>query len=472
MIRTRFAPSPTGWLHIGNLRTAIYAYLYARANSGKFLIRIEDTDKKREVENAVQFIYDSLKLSGLTWDEGPDVGGDYGPYVQSERIDIYKEYAHKLVEVGGGYYCFCPETDTEKDENHLDPCKNISLASAKEKIDAGDPFVIKQLIQPEQTIKYHDLIFGDITFNTSDLDEGVMLKSDGLPTYNFANVVDDHLMEITHVIRGSEYLSSTPKYELLYKSFGWKAPKYIHVSHIMKDKQNKLSKRDGSASFMDLVDKGYLPEAIVNYIVLLGWHPKDDRELFTLEELTKVFGVNGIQKADALFDLTKLNWINSQYIRKLDISEFHEKAKYFYPNSFSDEVNVDQLSRTLHKRIDFFGQIPEVIDFLLKMPEFNNELYINEKMGSTLDTAKMSVGKAIPVIAKIPKDNWNEEYIKETLFTLVKELNLQNGQVLWPLRIALSGKQFTPGGPNEIAAILGKTETLARLENALVKLKA
>jgi nondiscriminating glutamyl-tRNA synthetase len=471
MIRTRFAPSPTGWLHIGNLRTAIYAYLYAKANSGQFLIRIEDTDKKREVDNAVEFIFDSLKLAGLSWDEGPDVGGDYGPYTQSERIDIYKEYAHKLVETGGGYYCFCTEEEIKADD-YVDPCKNIGLESAKQKVTNGEPFVIKQAITPDQIIKYHDLIFGEITFNTSDLDEGVMLKSDGLPTYNFANVVDDHLMEITHVIRGSEYISSTPKYELLYKSFGWKAPKYIHVSHIMKDKQNKLSKRDGSASFMDLVEKGYLPEAIVNYIVLLGWHPKDERELFTLEELTKVFGINGIQKADALFDLTKLNWINSQYIRKLGFFQFHSKAMFFYPHEVVSKVNTEQLSKTLHKRIDFFGQIPEVVDFLREVPDFTLDLYVNEKMGSTLEITKNVLVAALPILDNISESEWSEDNIKIVLFDFVKKLNMQNGQVLWPLRIALSGKEFTPGGPNEIAAILGKTETISRIEKALKDLQA
>lgn len=461
-IRTRFAPSPTGWMHIGNLRTALYAYLFAKSNEGTFILRVEDTDKKREVEGSVDFIYNCLKMAGMTWDEGPDVGGDFGPYIQSDRMDLYKEYAHKLVELGGGYYCFC-SAEIERAKDEKDPCRNLDYKEAKARVDAGESFVVRQKIEPGEEITYHDVVFGSITFNTSDLDEGVMLKSDGYPTYNFANVVDDHLMNISHVMRGYEYISSTPKYELLYRTFSWKTPKYIHVTHIMKDKHNKLSKRDGSGSFMDLIDKGYLPEAIVNYVILLGWHPKDDREIFTLDELKKVFNKNGFQKSPAIFDWDKLNWMNGQYVHKLFPEEFHKRALEFYPKELKG-LDLEYLSTVLHKRTDYFGQIPELVDFLVEMPEFSPDLYVNEKLQSTLEITKDSIEKIIPILENL--EDWTESNIKDAMFGLVNEMGLKNGQVLWPLRIALSGKEFTPGGPIEIAMVLGKEETLRRFRLA------
>ncbi len=465
-IRTRFAPSPTGWMHIGNLRTALYAYLFAKSNEGTFILRIEDTDKKREVEGSIDFIYNTLKMAGIVWDEGPDVGGDFGPYIQSDRMDLYKEYAHKLVELGGGYYCFCAP-DRERVEGEKDPCRDVEYKEAKARVDAGEPFVVRQKIEPGEEITYHDVVFGSITFNTSDLDEGVMLKSDGYPTYNFANVVDDHLMNISHVMRGYEYISSTPKYELLYRTFGWKAPKYVHVTHIMKDKHHKLGKRDGSGSFMDLINAGYLPEAIVNYVVLLGWHPKDERELFTIDELVKVFSKNGLQKSPAIFDWDKLKWMNGQYIHKLSPEEFHSHALKFYPKEL-ENLDLEYLSTILHKRTDYFAQIPELIDFLIEMPEFSSDLYVNEKLQSTLEITKDSIEKITPILENL--DDWSEAKIKDAMFGLVKDMGLKNGQVLWPLRIALSGKEFTPGGPIEIATVLGKEETLRRFKLALEKL--
>jgi glutamyl-tRNA synthetase len=466
-IRTRFAPSPTGWLHIGGIRTALYAFLYARAQDGDFILRIEDTDKKREVEGAIEFIYKSLRLAGINWDEGPDVGGDCGPYIQSERMCLYEKYAHNLVTKGGGYYCFCKE-DRVLEEGELDPCRDISIEESKKRVEANEPFVVRQKIDRIGNVKYYDQIYGEITFKKDELDEGVMLKSDKLPTYNFANVIDDHLMGITHVMRGNEYLSSTPKYQLLYEAFGWKSPKYIHLTQIMKDKHKKLSKRDASASFMDLIDKGYLPEAIVNYVALSGWHPKDDRELFTLDELIKVFSIKGLQKAPALFDQSKLDWMNGQYIFRLSKEEFHKRALEFYPEEVKKRANLEYLSGVLHKRTNYFGQIPELVDFLIERPTFSKDLYENEKMQSTTEIAQASLEKIIPILEEI--DNWKEDVINEIMFDLVKKMGLKTGQVLWPLRIALSGKEFTPGGPIEIATILGKEETINRFSSALKEL--
>lgn len=466
-IRTRFAPSPTGWMHIGNLRTAIYAYLYARANDGVFVLRIEDTDQKRYVEGAVDFVLDTLKAVGISWDEGINVGGDYGPYVQSERKDIYEKYAHKLVELGGGYYCFCEE-NRELADGEKDPCRDLSYVDAKKRVENGEKFVVRQKIPADQSIEYYDQVYGKIVFDTNELDEGVMLKSDGLPTYNFANVIDDHLMEISHVMRGNEYLSSTPKYQLLYNTFEWKAPKYIHLTQIMKDQHHKLSKRDGSASFMDLIQRGYLAEAIVNYVVLSGWHPKDDRELFTLDELVKVFGVKGLQKSPAMFDQDKLDWINGEYIKKLSLNEFHERALDFYADEIKNRCNIEYLSSILHTRINYFGQIPEVTKFLIEMSEYENDLYVHEKMKTSLEGSKDAIEKTIPKLKNLKR--WEEESIKDAMFLVVSEMGAKTGQVLWPLRVALSGQKFTPGGAVEIATIIGQEETLKRLNLATKKL--
>lgn len=466
-IRTRFAPSPTGWMHIGNLRTAIYAYLFARANDGTFILRLEDTDQKRYVEGAADFVYDTLEMIGIKWDEGPNIGGDYGPYIQSDRKDIYAEYAHKLVEHDGGYYCFCGE-EVKRERGEIDPCRDLDKEEAKARVDSGEKFVVRQKIPVGKKIEYYDQVYGKIIFDTSDLDEGVMLKSDGLPTYNFANVIDDHLMEISHVMRGNEYLSSTPKYQLLYEAFGWNSPKYIHLTMIMKDKNHKLSKRDGSASFMDLIKRGYLPEAVVNYVVLSGWHPKDDRELFTLQELTKVFGVKGLQKSPALFDQAKLDWMNGQYLMKLSDEEFHSRAMEFYPDDIKEKCDVEYLSKILKKRVNFLGQIPEVTKFFVEMPAFSNALYLHEKMKTTLEGSKEAIENTIPKLEAL--SDWNEESIKGAMFSVVSEVGVKTGQVLWPLRVALSGQQFTPGGAVEIAVVIGKGETMRRLKSAVEKI--
>ena len=473
-IRTRFAPSPTGYMHIGNLRTALYEYLIAKANGGDFILRIEDTDQKRYVEGATDIIYATLKRVGMNWDEGPDIGGNYGPYIQSERRNIYAQYAHKLVELGGAHYCFCSkeDADEQKDEEQnikfQDPCKNLSLEEAKARVAKGEPYVIRQTINKTGKSKYHDEVYGDIEIDYDELDEGVLLKSDGLPTYNFANVVDDHLMEITHVVRGNEYISSTPKYNLIYEDFGWEHPHYVHVPPVMKDAQHKLSKRNGDASFQDLVAKGYLPEAIINYIALLGWNPGNDQEIFSLDELKKIFSVERLNKSPAIFDIAKLTWMNGCYIRALPVEEFHKLATPYYKECLSRKVDEEFLSKVLQPRVETLGDIPNQIDFIEQVKDFSNDLYFNKKMKSDAEVAKKTLAEAKDVLAKA--DVWTNEALFESLKALAETLGVKNGQILYPLRIALSGKETTPGGATEIAVVLGKDETINRINQALARL--
>lgn len=474
-IRTRFAPSPTGYMHIGNLRTALYEYLIAKGNSdGKFILRIEDTDQKRYVEGATDIIYATLKRVGMNWDEGPDIGGKYGPYVQSERKEIYAEYAHKLVELGGAHYCFCSkeEADEEKDEEQNikfeDPCKNIPLEEAKKRIAAGEPYVIRQTINKQGKSKYHDEVYGDIEIDYDELDEGVLLKSDGFPTYNFANVVDDHLMEISHVVRGNEYISSTPKYNLIYESFGWTPPHYVHVPPVMKDAQHKLSKRNGDASFQDLVAKGYLPEAIINYIALLGWNPGTDEEIFSLEELKERFSVERLNRSPAIFDIVKLTWMNGQYIRKLSEEEFYEMALPYIKKVITRDVDNKLLSKVLQLRVETLADIPSQIGFLEQVEDYSNDLYINKKMKTDEEISKQALGYAAAALEQT--EEWNNDNLFAVLKHVAEEKGLKNGQIMYPVRIALSGKETTPGGATELAVILGKTETLKRLHQAQQKL--
>lgn len=472
--RTRFAPSPTGYMHIGNLRTALYEYLIAKAQGGDFILRIEDTDQKRYVEGATDIIYATLKRVGMNWDEGPDIGGNYGPYIQSERRNIYAEYAHKLVELGGAHYCFCSkeDADEQKDEEQnikfQDPCKHLSLEEAKARVAKGEPYVIRQTINKTGKSKYHDEVYGDIEIDYDELDEGVLLKSDGLPTYNFANVVDDHLMEITHVVRGNEYISSTPKYNLIYEDFGWEHPQYVHVPPVMKDAQHKLSKRNGDASFQDLVAKGYLPEAIINYIALLGWNPGNDQEIFSLDELKKIFSVERLNKSPAIFDITKLTWMNGCYIRALPVEEFHKLAAPYYKECLSRKVDEEFLSKVLQPRVEVLGDIPNQIDFIEQVKDFSNDLYFNKKMKSDAEVAKKTLAEAKTVLAEA--DVWTNEALFEKLKALAETLGVKNGQILYPLRIALSGKETTPGGATEIAVVLGKDETVNRINQALARL--
>ena len=475
--RTRFAPSPTGYMHIGNLRTALYEYLIARSTGGAFLLRIEDTDQKRYVEGATDIIYSTLKTVGMNWDEGPDIGGAYGPYVQSERKAIYAEYAHKLVELGGAHYCFCAareENADEEEENAVpskfqDPCKKLSLEEARARIAAGEPYTVRQTINKRGKSRFHDEVYGDIEIDYDDLDEGVLLKTDGFPTYNFANVVDDHLMAITHVVRGNEYISSTPKYNLIYEAFGWTPPVYVHVPQVMKDAQHKLSKRNGDASFQDLVAKGYLPAAVLNYIALLGWNPGDEREIFSLEELEKAFTIERLNRSPAIFDIVKLTWMNGCYIRALTPEEFHRQALPWYGKCLTRSLNLEMLSKVLQPRVETFADIARETDFLEQMPDYELALYDNKKMKTDASVAVRVLKLAADMLPGIA--DWDNDSLFASLKELAAANGLKNGQLLYPLRIALSGKETTAGGATEIAAVLGKEETIARVKAALAKLE-
>lgn len=475
-VRTRFAPSPTGYMHIGNLRTALYEYLIAKSQNGDFLLRIEDTDQKRFVEGSTDIIFNTLKTVHMDWDEGPDIGGEYGPYVQSERRSIYKEYAEKLVELGGAHYCFCAAHDEDEDDGEdtkiptkfKDPCKRLSLEEAKARVAAGEPYTIRQTINKKGVSHFHDEVYGDIEIDYDELDEGVLLKTDGLPTYNFANVVDDHLMAVSHVVRGNEYISSTPKYNLIYEAFGWTPPVYVHVPPVMKDAQHKLSKRNGDASFQDLVAKGYLPEAILNYIALLGWNPGTDQEIFSLDELKKCFSAERLNKSPAIFDIVKLTWMNGCYIRELSAEKFHELATPYYEKYLTRKLDLKMLSSVLQPRIETLNDIIAQTDFLEKMPDYDLALYTNKKMKTDTEVAKKTLALALPALKDVT--DWSNANLFEQLKNLAAANGLKNGQVLYPLRIALSGKETTSGGATEIAAILGKDETQQRIENALKKL--
>ena len=479
-VRTRFAPSPTGYLHIGGLRTALFTYCIAKKAGGKFILRIEDTDQERYVEGANEVIYRTLRAVGLNWDEGPDVGGDFGPYIQTERRGIYKEYAEKLVELGGAYYCFCDkerlqELKAVQEASGVNPmydrhCRSLSPEEIKEKLDAGVPYVIRQKIPLDGETTFHDVLYGDITVENSTLDDQILLKTDGLPTYNFANVVDDHLMGITHVVRGNEYLASAPKYTLLYKAFGWEEPVYIHVEHIMRDKQHKLSKRDGDASYEDLIAKGYLSEAIVNYIALLGWSPKGEREIFSLPELIEEFDISGLSKSPAIFDPLKLRAINGEYIRMMPPEEFAKIAEPWIRQTCKGDFDTAKIALLLQPRTELLSDIPAQVDFFDEMPDYDLSLYENKKMKTDRSTSLEVLKKVKPVLENIT--DWNFDAIHDALFNLIGELGVKNGYLLWPLRVAITGKQFTPGGAIEAAEIIGKKSTLERLERSLKMLEA
>ncbi len=474
-VRTRFAPSPTGYMHIGNLRTALYGYLYAKKEGGEFILRLEDTDSKRFVEGAVQVIYDTLKDAGIRYDEGPDIGGPCGPYVQSERAAIYKEYAEKLVELGGAYYCFCDRERLEslKDENGVGRydkhCLRLSAEEVKEKLAAGVPYVIRQNVPEEGSGSYEDKVYGTVTVDFKDIEDGILLKSDGLPTYNFANVVDDHLMGITHVIRGSEYLSSTPKYNLMYDAFGWERPVYIHLPPIMKNAHEKLSKRNGDASYQDLVEKGYVKEAIINYIALLGWSPKDNREKMTLRELEESFSLAGINKSPSIFDEPKLRWLSGEYIKEMTDGEFAAIALPFLKRSKAyGKYDEEKLLKILKTRVEILSEIPEKIDFLEEYGKFDEALYFNKKMKSDAEVARRVLPLARDVLAKI--EPFENSALYQALVALAQENGLKNGQVLWCVRVALTGKENTPGGASEMAELLGRERTLERLGAAMKEL--
>lgn len=479
-IRTRFAPSPTGYMHVGNLRTALYAYLLAKSQNGKFILRIEDTDQDRKVEGAVEIIYKTLKDTHLIWDEGPDIGGNFGPYVQSQRMAIYTKYAKQLIESGNAYYCFCTKERLDEVRNlqkisgellkYDGFCKSLSNAQVTENLEKGLPYVIRQRIPKTGKTNFTDEVFGTITVENSSLDDQVLIKADGMPTYNFANVVDDHLMKISHVIRGNEYLSSSPKYNLLYEAFGWEIPKYIHCSPVMKNSSEKLSKRNGDASFEDLIKKGYLEEAIINYIALLGWSPKSEREIFSLDELVNEFQISGISKSPAIFDIKKLNYINSCYIKDLSPQEFHNCALPFIKKATkSENINTHLVSSVLQTRTEFLNDIPAQIDFIDILPEYNTGLFVNKKMKTTEESSLNVLLEILPLFEN--NNDYSPENLHEILINHIKSTGAKNGFVLWPIRTALSGKQFTPGGAIELAAILGKAESINRIKIAINKLR-
>lgn len=480
-VRTRFAPSPTGYMHIGNLRTALYTYLIAKHEGGKFILRIEDTDQQRYVEGAVDVIYKTLEMTGLRHDEGPDIGGPVGPYIQSERKGMYLDYAKQLVDKGEAYYVFNdkPDTVAEICEKEQKPYKynaeyhTLTNEEIQEKLSAGVPYVIRQKNPTEGTTVFEDEIYGTITVDNTELEDMILIKSDGLPTYNFANVVDDHLMGITHVVRGNEYLSSSPKYNRLYDAFGWPVPTYIHCPPIMKDAHSKLSKRNGDASFEDLLAKGYLKEAVVNFIALLGWSSGTDQEIFSLEELVEKFDYRHINKSPAIFDDVKLKWMNGEYIKKLSVEDFHSKALPYYEKVFSKEnmekLNVIKISELLQTRVELLNEIPDFIDFFEALPEYEIDLYTHKKMKTNPENSLVTLEKALPVLEAL--EDWTFDSLHDTIFALIKEMEVKNGVVLWPLRTALSGKSFSPGGAFELAEILGKEESLRRIRVGIEKLK-
>ena len=479
-VRTRFAPSPTGYMHIGNLRTALYAYLVAKKDDGDFILRIEDTDQNRQVEGATDIIFETLKTCGLKHDEGPDVGGNYGPYVQSDRMKqgIYKEYAMKLVESGHAHICFCKEEDIEiqkqianaKGESFLyrDPCKNLSKEEIENRINSGEEYVIRQTIPQEGTTTFDDEVYGSITVNNADLDEMILLKSDGYPTYNFANVVDDHLMEITDVVRGNEYLSSTPKYNLLYEAFGWDKPRYIHCPPVMKNEHEKLSKRNGDASFQDLVAKGYLPDAILNYIALLGWSPSEDREVYSLSELCKAFDVKRIGTSGAIFDIEKLKWMNGVYLRNMPIEEYYSLVEPMIKENVDSKYNYMDIAKALKDRVMLLTEVPEMVDFFNGVKEYDNSLYVNKKAKTDEAIAKHSLELALPALEEL--DTFDNDSIFASLSKVAADNGLKNITIMYPIQVALSGKDKTPGGATMIGQILGKEESIKRIKNAIEKL--
>lgn len=479
-IRTRFAPSPTGYMHIGNLRTALYSYLFAKRNNGKFILRIEDTDQKRFVEGATEVIYSTLKTAKLIHDEGPDIGGAFGPYVQTERMAIYREYANILVEKGFAYYCFCDkdESDEISEENAFSgyprTCRNLSKEEVEANLKANKPFVIRQKMPLDGTTTFHDEIYGDITVENASLDDQILIKSDGLPTYNFANVVDDHLMNITHILRGKEYISSTPKYQLLYEAFGWQPPKTAHLSTIMGQNEDgtisKLSKRHGAVSFEKLVGDGYLPMAILNYIALLGWSPRQEREIFSLEELTEIFDLEGIVKTNAIFDYKKLAWMNGEYIKMLPQEEF---ASVSYKHAENLPAFIKEkwayVSTLLQSRVSVLSEVEDKLKFLYNYGNFDLNLLINKKNKTTLESGAECIEKAIEYLDNLK--SWTVENINDSITNYATKIEKKIGYVMWPLRIAVTGEVVTPGGCGEMMYILGKTETLSRLKTTLERIR-
>lgn len=479
-VRTRFAPSPTGRMHVGNLRTALYAYLIAKHEGGDFILRIEDTDQERYVEGAVDIIYRTLAATGLVHDEGPDKDGGVGPYVQSRRQEqgIYLKYAKELIEKGEAYYCFCDEERLEqcrqviggKEIRIYDKhCLSLSKEEVEEKLAAGVPYVIRQNNPRTGTTTFCDEIYGDITVDNAELDDMILIKSDGYPTYNFANVVDDHLMGITHVVRGNEYLSSAPKYNRLYEAFGWEVPVYVHCPLITNEEHQKLSKRSGHSSYEDLVDQGFLTEAIVNFVALLGWSPEDNREIFSLPELVEAFDYHHMSKSPAVFDMVKLKWMNGEYIKAMDFDRFYEMAEPYIRKTITKDYDLRKIAAMVKTRIEIFPDIPQLIDFFEAVPEYDISMYAHKKMKTTPESSLEVLREVLPVLEEMT--DYTNDAIYERLLAFIKEKGVKTGYVLWPLRTAVSGKQTTPAGATEIMEVIGKEETLARVRAAVDKLQ-
>ena len=481
-VRTRFAPSPTGRMHVGNLRTALYAYLIAKHEGGDFVLRIEDTDQERYVEEALDIIYRTMEKTGLIHDEGPDKDGGYGPYVQSERQaqGIYLKYAKQLVEQGDAYYCFCDKerldslkttvsedgTDIVVYDKH---CLGLSREEVEANLAAGRPWVIRLNVPNEGETTFHDEIYGDITVPNAELDDMILIKSDGFPTYNFANVVDDHLMEITHVVRGNEYLSSAPKYNRLYEAFGWEIPVYVHCPLITDENHKKLSKRSGHSSYEDLIDQGFVSRAVVNYVALLGWCPEDNREIFSLEELVKAFDYRHMSKSPAVFDTVKLKWMNGEYLKAMDFDEFYELAEPYIRKVITRNYDLRKIAALVKTRIEIFPDIPQLIDFFEAVPEYDISMYAHKKMKTTPESSLEVLREVLPVLEEMT--DYTNDAIYERLLAFIKEKGVKTGYVLWPLRTAVSGKQTTPAGATEIMEVIGKEETLARVRAAVDKLQ-
>lgn len=480
-VRTRFAPSPTGRMHVGNLRTALYAYLIAKHEGGDFLLRIEDTDQERFVEGAVEIIYRTLAKTGLVHDEGPDKDGGCGPYVQSERqaAGIYLEYAKQLIEKGEAYYCFCDKERLESLRTTVagkeivvydKHCLHLSKEEIEANLAAGKPYVIRQNNPKEGTTTFHDDIYGDITVNNEELDDMILIKSDGYPTYNFANVVDDHLMGITHVVRGNEYLSSSPKYTRLYQAFGWEEPVYVHCPLITNEDHQKLSKRSGHSSYEDLLEQGFVSEAIVNYVALLGWCPDDNREIFSLEELVKAFDYHHMSKSPAVFDIKKLRWMNGEYLKAMDADRFYEMAEPYLKAAVPEGMDLKKIAQMVKTRIEVFPDITEQVDFLTAVPEYDASMYCHKKMKTTVESSLQVLREVLPVLEA--QEDYSNDALFARLVEFVGEKGYKNGYVMWPIRTAVSGKQTTPAGATEIMELLGKEETLKRIRAAIEKLES
>ena len=479
-VRTRFAPSPTGRMHVGNLRPALYAYLIAKHEGGDFILRIEDTDQERYVEGALDIIYHTLKETGLVHDEGPDLDGGVGPYVQSERQaqGIYLKYAKELVEKGEAYYCFCGKERLESLKQEVagkeiivydKHCLHLSKEEVEAKLAAGVPYVIRQNIPNEGTTSFEDEIYGKIEVPNSELDDMILIKSDGYPTYNFANVVDDHLMGITHVVRGNEYLSSSPKYNRLYAAFGWDVPVYVHCPLITNEEHKKLSKRCGHSSYEDLIEQGFVTEAVVNYVALLGWCPSDNREIFSLEELVEAFDYHHMNKSPAVFDMGKLRWMNGEYIKAMDFDKFYERALPYLKEAIHKDLDLKKIASQVKTRIEVFPEIKELIDFYEEVPEYDTQMYCHKKMKTTEETSLNLLKEVLPLLEA--QDDYSNDALFEALVAFGKEHGYKTGYIMWPIRTALSGKQTTPAGATEILEILGKEESIIRIHAAIEKLE-